>query len=86
MDEVVEHLKARASEGSFVFSSKYFDIFLFYSIFVFSPLAFKAKAAAAIPYVKRQKVLSKKNCEKLKIKLSYSENCLKLRKKLSECD
>ena len=64
MDEVVEHLKARASEGSFVFSSK--------ASFKSrrDPLAFKAKAAAAIAYVKRQKVLSKKNCEKLKIKLS----------------
>ena len=80
MDEVVEHLKARASEGSFVFSSK--------ASFKSrrDPLAFKAKTAAAIAYVKRQKALSKKNCEKLKIKLSYSENCLKLRKKLSECD
>ncbi|CAH3161022.1 unnamed protein product, partial [Pocillopora meandrina] len=49
LDEVVEHLKARTSEESFVLSSK--------ASFKSSrdPLAFKAKAAATIAYVKRQK-------------------------------
>ena len=81
MDEAVEYLKARASEESFVLSSK--------ASFKSrrDPLAVKVRAAAALTYVERQKRLSNRNCEKLnQVKLSYSESCLKLRKKLSECD
>ena len=79
MDEAVEYLNARASEESFVLSSK--------ASFKRDPLAVKVRAAAALTYVERQKRLSNRNCEKLnQVKLSYSEGCLKLRKKLSECD
>ena len=59
MDEAVEYLNARASEESFVLSSK--------ASFKSrrDPLTVKVRAAAALTYVERQKGLSKRNCEKL---------------------
>ena len=81
MNEAVEYLKARASEESFVLSSK--------ASFKSrrDPLAVKVRAAAALTYVERQKGLSKRNCEKLnQVKSSQAELQRKLFKAKEEAE
>ena len=81
MDEAVEYLNARASEESFVLSSK--------ASFKSrrDPLAVKVRAAAALTYVERQKRLSNRNCEKLnQVKPSQAELQQKLFKAKEEAE
>ena len=81
LDEAVEYLNARASEESFVLSSK--------ASFKSrrDPLAVKVRSAAALTYVERQKRLSNRNCEKLnQVKPSQAELQRKLFKAKEEAE
>ena len=66
LGEAVVHLEERASEGASVLSS----IISRKSKSGKDPVAVKAKAAAAEAYARKQKELKRKNCERLKVRLS----------------